>query len=145
MARCSSHHRSQRPPRDPESRDESSEEAPIAASKEMTSLMIRQRTQLGPAASDSIPAIHVKNRTRHPILYRKQIARIEHARPGDLVAVYTDGHPEPLGYGVYNPRSEMSVRMLWNTPEFPTDAAWTEKLRAAVSLRCDTCSSWTRN
>jgi hypothetical protein len=22
---------------------------------------------------------------------------------------------------VYNPRSEMSVRMLWNTPAFPTD------------------------
>ena len=150
MARRSSNHRSQRPsrnaplrnaPHDQPTDDVSDEPSPYPAapaSKEMTSLMIRQRTQLGPAASEAIPAIHVKNRTRHPILYRKQIARIEHAKPGDLVAVYTDGHQEPLGYGVYNPRSEMSVRMLWNTPEFPTDAAWAEKLRAAVPLRRDT-------
>ena len=99
--------------------------------------MVRQRTQLGPAATESIPVIHARNRTRHPILYRKQIARIEDAKPGDLVAVYTDGQQEHLGYGVYNPRSEMSVRMLWNTPQFPTDDAWTEKLRAAISLRRD--------
>ena len=104
----------------------------------MTSLMVRQRTQLGPTAAESIPVIHARNRTRHPILYRKQIARIEDAKPGDLVAVYTDGQQEPLGYGVFNPRSEMSVRMLWNTPEFPTNAAWAEKLRAAISLRRDT-------
>ena len=139
MARRSSNKSTQRLSRDPAPRDESFDDAPIApASKEMTSLMIRQRTQFGPAASEAIPVVHVKNRTRHPILYRKQIARIENAKPGDLVAVYTDGHQEPLGYGVYNPRSEMSVRMLWNTPEFPTDAAWGEKLRAAISLRRET-------
>ena len=108
------------------------------ASKEMTSLMVRQRTQFGPAASESIPVIYARNRTRHPLLYRKQIARIEDAKPGDLVAVYMDGHQAPLGYGVFNPRSEMSVRMLWNTPQLPTNDAWSEKLRAAISLRRDT-------
>ena len=118
--------------------DEPSAYPAAPASKEMTSLMVRQRTQLGPVASESIPIIHARNRTRHPILYRKQIARIEDAKPGDLVAVYTEGRQEPLGYGVFNPRSEMSVRMLWNTPDFPTDDAWSEKLRAAISLRRDT-------
>ncbi|MEJ7594804.1 MAG: class I SAM-dependent methyltransferase [Planctomycetaceae bacterium] len=154
MARRSSHDRSSRPPgnqhgrspaprnapREPqidERHDEPSQYPAAPASKEMTSLMVRQRTQLGSSASESIPVIHVRNRTRHPILYRKQLARIEDARPGDLVAVYTDGHQEPLGYGLFNPRSEMSVRMLWNTPEFPTEAAWSEKLRAAISLRRD--------
>ncbi|MDA1232734.1 MAG: class I SAM-dependent rRNA methyltransferase [Planctomycetota bacterium] len=149
MARRSPNHRSQRPPRNTPPRhapsdqqiddvsDEPSTYAAAPASKEMTSLMVRQRTQLGPAATESIPVIHARNRTRHPILYRKQIARIEDAKPGDLVAVYTDGQQEHLGYGVYNPRSEMSVRMLWNTPQFPTDDAWTEKLRAAISLRRD--------
>jgi hypothetical protein len=95
MARRSSHHRTQRPSRNaplrntPQERpddfgDEASPYPAAPASKEMTSLMIRQRNQLGPAASESIPVVHVKNRTRHPILYRKQIARIEHAKPGDL-------------------------------------------------------------
>lgn len=154
MARRSHNDRSSRPPdgqrsrpkRQPPTRrpahDHESSDASTAqnapASKEMTSLMVRQRTQLGPAASESIPVIFSRNRTRHPLLYRKQIARVEDAKPGDLVAVYMEGQPAPLGYGVYNPRSEMSVRMLWNTPEFPNDEAWTEKLRAAVSLRRDT-------
>lgn len=146
MARRSSTHRTQRhsrnpAPRDPERATESDDGRPqpaTPASREMASLMVKQRMDLGPSASNAIPIVQVRNRTRHPILYRKQIARVEDARPGDLVAVYCEGQQEPLGYGVYNPRSEMSVRMLWNTPTFPTNAAWEEKLRAAVSLRRDT-------
>lgn len=107
--------------------------APVG--KELTSQMVRQRTQLGPLGSDPIPIVHAKSRTLHPILYRKRLARIEDARPGDLVAVYAEGQQSPMGYGLYNPRSEMSVRMLWNSPELPDDTAWTEKLAAAVNLR----------
>lgn len=118
--------------------DESSPYPLTPPSKETASLMVRQRTELGPGASNSIPVVVARNRTRHPILYRKQLTGIHDARPGDLVAVYTAGQQELLGYGVYNPRSEMSVRMLWNIPEFPTDDAWAEKLRAAISLRRDT-------
>jgi 23S rRNA (cytosine1962-C5)-methyltransferase len=42
-----------------------------------------------------------------------------------------------MGYGLYNPRSEMSVRMLWNTPEMPDNSAWSDKLATAVRLRRD--------
>ena len=117
--------------------DEESDYVAPAASKELTSQMVRQRTQLGPNSSQPIPIVHAKTRTLHPILYRKRLARIEDARPGDLVAVYAEGFQSPMGYGLYNPRSEMSVRMLWNTPEMPGDAAWAEKLAAAVTLRRD--------
>lgn len=116
--------------------DEPSSTAPTTG-KEQSSQMMRQRTQLGPDASSPIPIVQAKNRTWHPLLYRKRLARIEDARPGDLVAVYAEGQQQPMGYGLFNPRSEMSVRMLWNSPELPTDPDWAEKLRAAVSLRRD--------
>ncbi len=110
---------------------------PPVAGKEQTSQMIRQRTQFGPSASEPIPIVTAKSRTFHPLLYRKRLAKIEDARPGDMVAVYVDGYRQPMGYGLYNPRSEMSVRMLWNTPEFPTHDSWAEKFKSAVSLRRD--------
>ena len=111
--------------------------APPLSGKEQSSQMVRQRIQLGPDASSPIPVVQAKSRTWHPLLYRKRLARIEDARPGDLVAVYAEGQQQPMGYGLFNPRSEMSVRMLWNSPELPTDPDWAEKLRASVSLRRD--------
>lgn len=111
--------------------------SPPTGGKEQSSQMVRQRTQLGPDASSPIPIVQAKSRTWHPLLYRKRLARIEDARPGDLVAVYAEGQQQPMGYGLFNPRSEMSVRMLWNSPELPTDPDWAEKLRASVSLRRD--------
>ncbi|HQZ67661.1 MAG TPA: hypothetical protein PLY87_21375, partial [Planctomycetaceae bacterium] len=83
MARRSYNDRSSRPPEGQHSRrpqrtgtpqksraDEDHSEPsayPSApASKELTSLMVRQRTQLGPAASESIPVVYARNRTRHP-------------------------------------------------------------------------------
>ena len=116
--------------------EESGYVAPLAT-KELTSQMVRQRTKLGPDSSEPIPIVHAKTRMLHPILYRKRLSRIEDARPGDLVAVYAEGYQSPMGYGLYNPRSEMSVRMLWNSPELPGDAAWADKLAAAVTLRRD--------
>ncbi len=106
--------------------------------KDQSSQLSRQRSALGPRSSEPIPAVFVKNRVAHPILYRKRLQKIERAKAGDLVAVYADGDREPFGYGVYNPRSEMSVRMLWTTPQLPDDEAWRQKLQAAVDLRRDT-------
>lgn len=125
-----------RPASSRQDRDESESVAPIAG-RELTSQMIRQRSQLGPNASEPIPIVYAKTRTLHPLLYRKRLDRVEDARPGDLVAVYTEGQQVPMGYGLYNPRSEMSVRMLWNSPELPTDQTWKDKLKSAVTLRRD--------
>ncbi|MCA9033936.1 MAG: class I SAM-dependent rRNA methyltransferase [Planctomycetaceae bacterium] len=79
----------------------------------------------------------MKGFTQHPFIYRKRIDRIEDARPGDLVAVYSDNH-QLIGYGVYNPRSEIAVRLLWNTPQLPSEEAWTHRLQTAVNLRTST-------
>jgi 23S rRNA (cytosine1962-C5)-methyltransferase len=84
--------------------------------------------------SASIPAVYVRARTLHPLLYRKRIDRVERAQPGDLVAVY-DGDEQLSGYGIYNPRSEIAIRMLWHGPDLPSEEDWNERLRGAVGLR----------
>lgn len=93
-------------------------------------------SQLAPEPSQPIPVVYVKNRISQPLLYRKRIGRVERARPGDLVAVYTEAE-ELIGYGLYNPRSEIAVRMLWYSEELPDDDAWDAKLKTAVALRRD--------
>lgn len=98
--------------------------------------MMAQRASLAPDPRSGIPAVFLKGYSHHPLLYRKRIARADPARPGDLVAVYSDSQ-QLIGYGLYNPRSEITVRMLWHTQDLPTDAAWDEKLRVAAALRRD--------
>jgi 23S rRNA (cytosine1962-C5)-methyltransferase len=93
-----------------------------------------QQRPLAVDGSAAIPAVWVKSATYYPLLYRKRIARVEGAKPGDLVAVYGPGD-RILGYGLYNARSEIAVRMLWHTDTLPDDAAWREKLDRAVGLR----------
>lgn len=93
----------------------------------------RQRA-LAPDPAAPIPAAFVRTPTWHPFLYRKRIDRIEKAKPGDLVAVYGPGD-RVLGYGLYNPRSEIAVRMLFYGEELPDDQAWQKRLDDAVVLR----------
>ncbi len=93
--------------------------------------------ELSPDPSASIPVVYVKNRITQPLLYRKRVGRVDRAKPGDLVAVYTE-REELIGYGLYNPRSEIAVRMLWYGTDLPTDAMWDAKLQTAVTLRRDT-------
>ena len=89
---------------------------------------------LAPDPTAAIPAVHVSSATWHPLLYRKRINSADRAQPGDLCAIY--GKDNRLqGYGLYNPRSEIGVRMLWHSPELPDDAAWDAKLQEAVDLR----------
>lgn len=86
--------------------------------------------------ASSIPSVTVRSLTFHPLLYRKRIAHCDAARPGDLVAVY--GPDDVLmGYGLYNSRSEIAVRMVFPGVELPTMDHWRHKLEVAVSLRRD--------
>ena len=50
------------------------------------------------------------------------------------MAVYGPGQ-RLLGYGLYNPRSEIAVRMLFQGDELPDDARWQQRLEQAVELR----------
>ena len=67
---------------------------------------------LAPDPAAPIPIVYVKNRISQPRLYRKRVQDVVGARAGDLVAVYTEAE-ELIGYGLFNPKSEIAVRMLW--------------------------------
>lgn len=84
--------------------------------------------------------------SRHPNIFRKRIERAEgNPQPGDWVAVYaTDMDPnenqlkhDPLlfGYGIYNPRSEVAVRLYFWQIQLPNLADWDALLSQAVHLR----------
>lgn len=103
-----------------------------------------RRQRVGPAVlaqrplavdpAGRLPSVTLRAATFHPLLYRKRIARCDAARPGDLVSVYGPGDTL-MGYGLYNSRSEIAVRLLFPGGDLPGDEHWRQKLSAAVSLR----------
>jgi len=97
---------------------------------------IHQIDDLAPDPTKSIPAVTLKAKFAYTTMFRKQIDRVDGAEPGDLVAVYSS-HKKLLGYGLFNPRSEMSLRMLWKNEALPTLDDWDRKLQTAVDLRRD--------
>jgi len=106
-----------------------------AAARSAATPALAPRTLAVDPAS-SIPCVTVRTLTFHPLLYRKRLARCEAAKPGDLVAVY--GPDDVLmGYGLYNSRSEIAVRMVFPGDELPAAEHWRRKLDVAVSLRRD--------
>ncbi|MDX1948178.1 MAG: class I SAM-dependent rRNA methyltransferase [Pirellulaceae bacterium] len=83
-----------------------------------------------------LPGVQVKSVGLHPLLYRKRIDRADRdAHPGDLVEVYADGNLG--GYGLYNPKAELALRMLSGPGELPDEAFWQRRLADAVRLRRD--------
>jgi 23S rRNA (cytosine1962-C5)-methyltransferase len=85
----------------------------------------------------TLPKVFVKSPTGHPYLFRKRIDRFDAAlRPGDLAAVYVD-RGAVFAYGLFNPRAEISVRLVrWGTIP-PDEAFWTGQLAQAAALRRD--------
>jgi len=74
-------------------------------------------------------------RARHPWVYSAAISRVRGApAPGDLVRVL-DARGRPLGQGYYNPRSQITVRLL-RFDEGPVDERfWRERLVRAAAAR----------
>lgn len=94
-----------------------------------------EQRPLSPDPTAPLPAVFAKSVGRHPILYRKRIDRVDPGtRAGDLVAVY-DLDERLMGYGLFNTKSEMAVRMVRFEPDLPDDAFWQERLENAVRLR----------
>jgi 23S rRNA (cytosine1962-C5)-methyltransferase len=90
---------------------------------------------LAPDSSGPLPAVFVKSYPGNPLVYRKRLARVDAAaRVGDLVAVYHVAG-ELFGYGLYNPHSELALRMLRYATELPDEAFWQQRLEQAVRLR----------
>lgn len=95
-----------------------------------------QVQQLAPDPTKSIPVVVVKNRISSTSVFRKMIDSVDGASAGDLVAVYSKSK-QLLGYGLYNSRSEMALRMLSWSQDLPDDSFWDQKLENAVQLRKD--------
>jgi 23S rRNA (cytosine1962-C5)-methyltransferase len=84
---------------------------------------------------ERLPVVTLKSAGLHPLLYRKRIARVDRsAGVGDLVEVrFEEG--QRAGYGIYNPKSELALRMLSRGDELPVPAWWKARLEEAVRLR----------
>jgi 23S rRNA (cytosine1962-C5)-methyltransferase len=88
---------------------------------------------LAPPARLSV--VQLKSAGLHPLVYRKRLARVDRdAKIGDLVKVEDEGG-QAIGYGLFNPKSELALRMLNREAEPPDEAWWRGQLAQAVALR----------
>lgn len=93
---------------------------------------------LSPDPSQPLPGVFLKTPTPHQTIFQKRVEHVDAgAKPGDWVAVY-HGQRELLGYGIYNPRSEIAVRMLRWGERLPDDDFWDGLLTQALALRQQT-------
>jgi 23S rRNA (cytosine1962-C5)-methyltransferase len=101
------------------------------------SLPIHAQRPLALDESAVVPAVHVKSLSLNPTVYKKRLERVDAtAKSGEYVAVY-DADRKLLGYGLYNQRSEIAVRMVRHEALTPDEPYWEELLDRAVSLRRD--------
>lgn len=95
------------------------------------------RRDLGLDSSRPRPKVKLRSVRKHVFLFRKLIGTVdEQAQAGDVVSVHTP-QGERLGYGLYNPRAEMTVRMLTFGEQVPDRSFWRNRLEQAVALRRD--------
>ncbi|MFO0839134.1 MAG: class I SAM-dependent rRNA methyltransferase [Phycisphaerae bacterium] len=81
------------------------------------------------------PWIQLRSASRHPFIYQRMLADAdERARPGDAVAVY-DKSGSFFGRGLYNPRSQIALRMLTYADEPIDESFWRARIADAVALR----------
>lgn len=94
-------------------------------------------------SSGSIAQAILQRPTTHPSVFRKRIHRlVGHPRVGDWVQVChlenENQQPECFGYGLYNPKSEVALRLVRWSDELPDDAYWDGLIDRAVELRTGT-------
>jgi 23S rRNA (cytosine1962-C5)-methyltransferase len=95
---------------------------------------------LQPEGVGVLPAVAIRATGQHPFVYRKMvIGPVGVVRPGDgdLVRV-TDSDGRTLGFGLWNAKSEIRLRMLELGSNEPGRDFWVGRIDRAVSLRRDT-------
>lgn len=81
------------------------------------------------------PWVRARSVGQHPFVYARMISDADDAaQVGDIVTVY-DKTDYPVGQALFNPHSQIVLRMLSRTPTPLDDAFWQDALRKAVSLR----------
>lgn len=96
------------------------------------------------AADPSVPLASaiISRRTTHPTVYRKRIMELEgNPTAGDWIRVFhTDTEsqqPVPFAYGIYNPKSEVAIRLVSWLDNLPDEAFWDNLIDRAISLRVE--------
>ena len=85
------------------------------------------------------PTVAVRSAGHHPFVYKKMIiGPVGPVRPrdGDLVRV-VDRDGLPLGFGLWNARSQIQLRLLSPGVDTPGPAFWEGRLDRAIALRRD--------
>lgn len=90
---------------------------------------------VSPPPSAEPPWVLLRSMSGSPLIYRKMIRGASaDARPGAVTQVY-DKAGYLVGRGLYNPRSQVALRMLSQGAEAIDDAFWRDRLSRALSLR----------
>jgi 23S rRNA (cytosine1962-C5)-methyltransferase len=87
-----------------------------------------------------LPVVAIRAAGHHPFVYRKMIdgpVGVIVPRDGDMVRV-VDRDGFPVGFGLWNGRSQISLRLLSTGMEPPGIAFWEGRIDRAVALRRDT-------
>ena len=101
------------------------------------------RQPICPAGSGRLASVILNKPTSHPTVYRKRIKQII-GKPevGDWVSLYhqESDEVEPIlfAYGMFNPKSEIAVRVVRFTDQLPDDAFIDQLLDRAIQLRTET-------
>jgi 23S rRNA (cytosine1962-C5)-methyltransferase len=85
----------------------------------------------------ALPIVAIRSAGTHPFVFRKMIIGPVGARVpnlGDMVKV-VDRDERVLGFGLWNPRSQISLRMLTRESEPPDQSFWEKRIKQAVALR----------
>lgn len=81
------------------------------------------------------PWVTLRSAHLSPLIYRKMIAQVDPtAGPGDVVTVY-DKRGQVFGQALFNPRSQIVLRMLTSAAETADAAFWRGRLSSAIELR----------
>lgn len=84
-----------------------------------------------------VPTVAVRAPGNHPFVYRKMVvAAVGGFRPaeGDLVRVVDRDHL-PIGYGLWNSRSQITIRLLTTGSTVPGVEFWKRRIDGALALR----------
>ncbi|PIU19341.1 MAG: RlmI/RlmK family 23S rRNA methyltransferase, partial [Elusimicrobia bacterium CG08_land_8_20_14_0_20_59_10] len=86
--------------------------------------------------SKSLPKVRLSHAPAGPNAFKRMIASADQAEPGELVAVY-DKNGNPYGVALYNPRSQITLRIFTrdNPDTFDINAFFDQRVSRAVSFR----------
>ncbi len=83
------------------------------------------------------PWVKLRSAAFATFIYKRMIGEVSpDARPGDCVTVY-DKHGTVFGHGLYNPRSQIALRMLNFDAALIDESFWRQAILRAASLRTE--------